>query len=72
MYYKNGCSHFLASLSSAKDFIGIGGGLNLKSIFIISCANPPLETIAIAVYTLGNCSVENFLVSLSGTGELLK
>ena len=37
---------------------------------MISAANPGFETIAIAVYTFGNCSVENFRVSLSGIGEL--
>jgi hypothetical protein len=34
--------------------------------------SPGAEIIAIAVYTCGNCSVENLRVSLSGTGELLR
>ena len=46
--YKNCRNHFLASSSSVKFFIGIGGLLNLKRNFIMIEASPGFETIAIA------------------------
>ena len=70
--YKYCFSHPFASPSSVKFFIGIGGGFNLNKKFIINFASPGFEIIAIAEYTFGNCSAENFCVSLSGIGELLK
>src|SRR5262245_41265983 len=70
--YRNCLSHVIAFCSSVKCFIGIGGGWSLNKRFIMSLASPGSEIIAIAVYTCGNCSVENLRVSLSGTGELLR
>ena len=50
----------------------MGGRLNLKSNFIINVASPGFETIAIAVYTVGNYVAANFCVARSGTGDLPK
>ena len=50
----------------------MGGVLNLNSKPIIKEAKPGLDTMAIALYIVGNCSVENFCVALSGMGDLHK
>jgi len=38
----------------------------------MSWERPGLLTIAIAEYISGNCSLANFLVALSGIGDLLR
>jgi hypothetical protein len=68
--YKNCINQIFASLSSVKLFIGIGRFFNANNIFIMNLESPGFETIAIAEYITGSCSVEYFLASLSGTGEL--
>ena len=50
----------------------MGGGLKRNKIFMMSFGNPGFDTMAMAVYTFGNCAEAKSLVALSGTGELLR
>ncbi len=52
--------------------MGIGGGFKPNKIFMMNLAKPGFDTIAIAAYIFGTCSAENFLVALSGTGDLAR
>src|SRR4051812_13646732 len=61
--------HAFADFSSEKIFMGMGGGFTLKRTVMMSLATPEVETMAMALYIVGNISVTYSRVALSGLGE---